>query len=55
MLCREIVKEEDLNVDVEQIVQKVTPQARALLPDTVKKELLHKIKTIVLEREGIDL
>lgn len=53
-LCRDVVKEEDANIDVDQIVQKVTPQARALVPDPVKKELLHKIKTMLMDQEGLE-
>lgn len=46
MLCREIVKEHESNhVNFDTLVTKVTPKARALVPDTVKKELLQKIKT----------
>ncbi|XP_059612880.1 enhancer of yellow 2 transcription factor [Phlebotomus argentipes] len=49
--CREIVKAEDGKVNVDQLVQQVTPKARTMIPDTVKKELLQKIKTLLLEQE----
>lgn len=49
MLCREIVKEhETTHINFDILVTKVTPKARALVPDTVKKELLQKIKTHLL-------
>lgn len=49
MLCREIVKEHESNhINFDSLVTKVTPRARALVPDTVKKELLQKIKTHLL-------
>lgn len=47
MLCRDIIKEEGGNVNVERIVKQITPRARSLVPDTVKKELLQKIKAIL--------
>lgn len=50
-MCREIVKAEDGKVNVEQLVQQVTPKARSMIPDTVKKELLQKIKTLITEQE----
>lgn len=55
MLCREVIKEEGGNVNVDKIVQQVTPRARVLVPDTVKKELLQKIKTILSTQEGVDI
>lgn len=55
MLCRDVIKEEGGNVNVDKIVQQVTPRARVLVPDTVKKELLQKIKTILSTQEGADI
>lgn len=55
LLCRNVVKEEGGNVNVDLIVQQVTPKARTMVPDTVKKELLQKIKTILSNQEGVDL
>uniref|UniRef100_A0A1L8DIR2 Enhancer of yellow 2 transcription factor n=1 Tax=Nyssomyia neivai TaxID=330878 RepID=A0A1L8DIR2_9DIPT len=51
LTCREVVKAEDGKVNVEQLVQQVTPKARTTIPDTVKKELLQKIKTLLTEQE----
>lgn len=55
MLCRNIVKEEGGVVNVDSIVKQVTPEARSLVPDTIKKELLQKIKTILSKEEGVDM
>lgn len=55
MLCRNVIKEDSGNVNVDKIVQDVTPKARVLVPDTVKKELLQKIKTILSNQEGVDI
>lgn len=49
------MKEEGGNVNVDRIVQQVTPKARSMVPDTVKKELLQKIKTILSSQDGVDL
>lgn len=55
-MCRQIVKEKaDSNITVEMLVNEVTPKARAIVPDTVKKELLHKIKKQLLENEKLDV
>ncbi|XP_053616729.1 enhancer of yellow 2 transcription factor-like [Plodia interpunctella] len=52
MLCREAVKDSDSNnVTFDILVNRVTPRARALVPDTVKKELLQKIKTHLLTQK----
>lgn len=52
MLCRDIVKENDsANVTFDTLVTKVTPRARSLVPDSVKKELLQKIKTHLLTQK----
>ncbi|CAH0404828.1 unnamed protein product [Chilo suppressalis] len=52
MLCRDVVKErENSDVSFDMLVNRVTPRARALVPDTVKKELLQKIKTHLLTQK----
>ncbi|XP_037823930.1 enhancer of yellow 2 transcription factor [Lucilia sericata] len=55
LMCRTIIKEKGSNVKVEQLISEVTPKARAIVPDAVKKELLMKIKAILAAQEGIDL
>lgn len=49
-MCHDVVKEESNNLNVDKIVSNVTPKARSLVPDTVKKELLQKIKTILAKQ-----
>ncbi|CAF4759134.1 enhancer of yellow 2 transcription factor-like [Pieris napi] len=52
MLCRDVVKENDTNnITFDTLVSRVTPRARAIVPDTVKKELLQKIKTHLLTQK----
>lgn len=56
LLCRQIVKEKaDTNITVDMLVNEVTPKARSMVPDTVKKELLHKIKKQLLKNEKLDM
>ncbi|CAK1549920.1 unnamed protein product [Leptosia nina] len=52
MLCRDVVREnESNNISFDMLVTRVTPRARAAVPDTVKKELLQKIKTHLLTQK----
>nr|CAD7438118.1 unnamed protein product [Timema bartmani] len=44
MLCRQIVKERGVDIKVDELLAEITPKARASVPDSVKKELLQKIK-----------
>lgn len=55
LLCREVIKSNHGNVNVDEIVEEVTPKARQLVPDSVKKELLQKIKTILIQQEGLEI
>lgn len=41
--CRKILETEDIRT-VEELVDKVTPKARSLIPDSVKRELLHELE-----------
>ena len=46
--CKDIVKQRGLeNVTVDDLVTEVTPKARQLVPDNVKKELLTRIRTFL--------
>lgn len=36
-------------MNVDRIVTQVTPKARTLVPDTIKKELVQKIRTILTQ------
>ncbi|EDX01955.1 enhancer of yellow 2 transcription factor [Drosophila teissieri] len=53
LMCRNILLEKGTNnsFTVEQLITEVTPKARTLVPDAVKKELLMKIRTILTENE----
>nr|Q29IN4.2 RecName: Full=Enhancer of yellow 2 transcription factor [Drosophila pseudoobscura pseudoobscura] len=57
LLCRSILQEKGAisSFTVEQLVTEVTPRARSLVPDAVKKELLIKIRTIFDENEADDI
>ncbi|EDV44450.1 uncharacterized protein Dana_GF20364, isoform A [Drosophila ananassae] len=54
LLCRTILLEKGTgnSFTVEQLITEVTPKARTLVPDAVKKELLMKIRTILTENES---
>lgn len=55
LICRNIIKEKGNSVKVDQLIAEVTPQARSIVPDEVKKELLFKIRGILASQEGIEL
>ncbi|GIX80204.1 transcription and mRNA export factor ENY2 [Caerostris darwini] len=44
-VCRDIIRDRGVeNVTIEGLVKEMTPKARELVPDSVKRELLQKIK-----------
>ncbi|KAM9851494.1 transcription and mRNA export factor ENY2 [Aulostomus maculatus] len=48
--CKEVIKEKGLeHVTVEDLVAEITPKGRALVPDSVKKELLKRIRTFLVQ------
>ncbi|XP_031572497.1 transcription and mRNA export factor ENY2-like, partial [Actinia tenebrosa] len=50
--CQEIIKQKGLdNITVEDLVKKITPKGRALVPDEVKRELLQNIRNFLAERQ----
>ncbi|XP_076809629.1 transcription and mRNA export factor ENY2 [Clavelina lepadiformis] len=52
--CKEIVRERGLDhVTVDDLVQEITPKARQLVPDGVKKELLHRIRTFLAQQSNL--
>ncbi|XP_053669811.1 enhancer of yellow 2 transcription factor-like [Anopheles nili] len=53
LLCRQAIADNGLT-NVDSVVQVVTPEARTLIPDVVKKELLQKIRMILIQQEKID-
>ncbi|KAJ1521347.1 hypothetical protein ONE63_003023 [Megalurothrips usitatus] len=51
ILCRDAIRDKGVhNVSVDDIVEEVTPVGRARVPDSVKKELLQKIKSYLYEK-----
>ncbi|GFW04261.1 transcription and mRNA export factor ENY2 [Trichonephila clavipes] len=45
-VCRDIIREKGIeNVSVESLVKEMTPKGRALVPDSVKRELLQRIRS----------
>ncbi|XP_034384766.1 transcription and mRNA export factor ENY2 [Cyclopterus lumpus] len=48
--CKEVIKDKGLeHVTVEDLVAEITPIGRALVPDSVKKELFHRIKAFLAQ------
>ncbi|XP_034560720.1 transcription and mRNA export factor ENY2-2-like isoform X1 [Notolabrus celidotus] len=48
--CKDVIKEKGLeHVTVEDLVTEVTPKGRALVPDSVKKELLQRIRAFLAQ------
>ncbi|XP_058893471.1 transcription and mRNA export factor ENY2-like [Kogia breviceps] len=52
--CKEVIKEEGLeHVTVDDLVAEVTPKGRALGPDSVKKELLQRVRTFLAQHASL--
>ena len=52
--CKDIIKQRGLeHVTVDDLVQEITPQARQLVPDSVKKELLQRIRTFLAKQSNL--
>lgn len=51
IICKEIIKEKGHEVTYDAMLGTVTSRARSLVPDSVKKELLQKIKSQLLAQE----
>eukprot|EP00794_Sanderia_malayensis_P018631 gene18631-20513_t len=52
--CRSIVQQKGIdNVTVDDLVEDITPKARAMVPDDVKKELFQRIKTFITEKSEL--
>lgn len=50
MHAKEVVRERGLErIKLEELTKDITPKARALVPDSVKRELLVKIKDFLLQ------
>lgn len=47
LACRKILAEnEGNNITIEDLVNKVTVKARSIVPDSVKRELLHELEVL---------
>lgn len=51
IICKELIKENEHDVTYDTLLSMVTSRARSLVPDSVKKELLQKIKSQLLAQE----
>lgn len=52
--AKEVVRERGLErVKLEDLVKEITPKGRALVPDSVKRELLSKIKDFLAQQQNI--
>jgi len=51
LISKEILKEHGLDITYDTLLSTVTTKARTLVPDSVKKELLQKIKNQLLAQE----
>ncbi|XP_043275561.1 transcription and mRNA export factor ENY2 [Venturia canescens] len=51
IICKELVKEHGPDVNYDTLLAMATSRARSLVPDSVKKELLQKIKSQLLAQE----
>ncbi|XP_002734714.1 transcription and mRNA export factor ENY2 [Saccoglossus kowalevskii] len=52
--CKEVVRQKGLeHITVDDLVAEITPKGRALVPDSVKKELLQRIRTFLAQQSNI--
>uniref|UniRef100_A0A8B9QW13 Transcription and mRNA export factor ENY2 n=1 Tax=Anas platyrhynchos TaxID=8839 RepID=A0A8B9QW13_ANAPL len=52
--CKDVIKEKGLeHVTVDDLVAEITPKGRALVPDSVKKELLQRIRTFLAQHANL--
>lgn len=52
--AKEVVRDKGLErVKLEDLVKEITPKGRALVPDSVKRELLTKIKDFLAQQQNI--
>ncbi|NP_001279759.1 transcription and mRNA export factor ENY2 isoform X1 [Callorhinchus milii] len=53
-LCKDVIRERGLeHVTVDDLVSEITPKGRALVPDSVKKELLQKIRVFLAQHANL--
>ena len=52
--AKDFVREKGLErIKLEELTKEITPKARSLVPDSVKRELLIKIKDFLLQQQNI--
>jgi len=51
LISRELIKEHGHDITYDALLSTVTTKARSIVPDSVKKELLQKIKTQLMAQE----
>uniref|UniRef100_A0A8C5KPM2 Transcription and mRNA export factor ENY2 n=1 Tax=Jaculus jaculus TaxID=51337 RepID=A0A8C5KPM2_JACJA len=52
--CKEVTKEKGLeHVTVDDLAAEITPKGRALVPDSVKKEVLQRIRTFLAQHASL--
>ncbi|XP_041454624.1 transcription and mRNA export factor ENY2-like [Lytechinus pictus] len=52
--CKEVVRRKGLeHVTVDDLVAEITPKGRELVPDEVKRELLHRIRAFLAQQSNI--
>ncbi|XP_015596559.1 transcription and mRNA export factor ENY2 [Cephus cinctus] len=51
IICKELIKENGQDITYDTLLSMVTSRARSLVPDSVKKELLQKIKNQLMSQE----
>jgi Transcription factor e(y)2 len=49
LMCRNEIAKNNGLISVDNLVDKVTPQARKEIPDEVKAEMISRIKTVLLQ------
>ncbi|XP_002407540.3 transcription and mRNA export factor ENY2 [Ixodes scapularis] len=50
--CKEVLRERDVETTtVDDLVAAVTPKGRASVPDSIKRELLHQIRTFLTNQQ----
>lgn len=51
LICKDLIKEHGHDITYDKLLSMVTTRARTLVPDSVKKELLQKIKNQLIAQE----
>ncbi|XP_023667666.1 transcription and mRNA export factor ENY2 isoform X1 [Paramormyrops kingsleyae] len=52
--CKDVIREKGFeHVTVEDLVAEITPKGRALVPDSVKKELLQRIRAFLAQHSAL--